>query len=136
MGTYEQMGVEAGAMVDALLADAKAAEGPAPLELDRFWRDQETAAADPFGNHIPQCALGAILTWECVFDELGVAAAKPPVHDDCQLLALQFCSDARSHRVRGHASLLPELVDRDVGVKVGQIQQLPSALRELGQLGL
>lgn len=47
-------------------------EGLAPVDLDRFYADQEVAAADPFGEDIPQCPLGIGMNGRCVFDELGV----------------------------------------------------------------
>ncbi len=59
-------------LVDELLAETRAAEGLAPVDLGQFWRDQAVARANPFGAEIPQCSFGAILNWECVFDELGV----------------------------------------------------------------
>ena len=72
MGAYETASAEHRKMVDDLLAETKANHGLAPLDLERFWQDQEIAAKDPFGAHIPQVPLGAICNWECVFDELGV----------------------------------------------------------------
>ncbi|MFW6039022.1 MAG: uroporphyrinogen decarboxylase family protein [bacterium] len=43
----------------------------APVDLDRFYTDQEASAADPFGADIPQCPLGIWMNSECVYDELG-----------------------------------------------------------------
>lgn len=57
-----------------LVRDAHANGGLAPVDLERFWADQEIAGADPFGRNIPQCPLGIHMHGECVFDELGVAA--------------------------------------------------------------
>jgi len=72
MSAYDELDRERQQLVDDLLHDTRANGGLAPLDLPKFWRDQEIAAADPFGKTIPQCAFGAVLTWECVFDELGV----------------------------------------------------------------
>lgn len=72
MGAYDELDRERQQLVDDLLRDTRANGGLAPLDLPQFWRDREIAAADPFGEGIPQCAFGAVLTWECVFDELGV----------------------------------------------------------------
>ncbi len=47
-------------------------DGLAPVDLDRFWEDQEIAGADPFGDDIPQCPMGIWMNGRCVFDELGV----------------------------------------------------------------
>ncbi|TVR56632.1 MAG: hypothetical protein EA426_13260 [Spirochaetaceae bacterium] len=71
-GAYAETGAEHKIMIDRLLDDTRAAGGLAPVDLDAFWRDNDIARADPFGSSIPQCAFSAILTWECIFDELGV----------------------------------------------------------------
>ena len=71
-GAYEQADAETRRKVDRLLEDTRRAGGLAPVNLDRFWKDNATASADPFGADIPQCAFGALCTWECVFDELGL----------------------------------------------------------------
>ncbi|MBD3242941.1 MAG: hypothetical protein GF331_20280 [Chitinivibrionales bacterium] len=56
-----------------LVAQAHRADGLAPLDIERFHHDQAIAAANPFGEHIPQVALGIPMNWECVFDELNVS---------------------------------------------------------------
>lgn len=58
--------------VSALLDDMRKNGGLAPLDIEAFWRKQREAMAAPFGDKIEQCPFGATLTWECVFDELGV----------------------------------------------------------------
>lgn len=55
-----------------LVAEMRARDGLAPVDLDRFWAENEAACLDPFGSDIPQAAFGAVLTGECVYDELGV----------------------------------------------------------------
>ncbi len=61
------------ALAESLVKEAHANDGLAPLELDRFWADQKTAGADPFGADIPQVPIGGcMVTWECVFEELGL----------------------------------------------------------------
>lgn len=72
MGAYELATADVRKSVDQLLDDTAANGGLAPVDLERFWVDQERANKDPFGATIPQVALGAICNWECVFDELGV----------------------------------------------------------------
>ena len=72
MGAYEQLSTENRGKVDSLLAETAAAGGLAPVDVERFWADQEAAKADPFGQGIPQPPLGAICNWECAFDELGI----------------------------------------------------------------
>ena len=58
--------------VDSLLAETRAHGGLAPVDLDRFWADQERSRANPFGRDIPQLALGMLMSGECVYDELGI----------------------------------------------------------------
>jgi len=61
------------ALAESLVKEAHAHDGLAPIDLDRFWADQKTAAADPFGADIPQVPIGGcMVTWECVFVELDV----------------------------------------------------------------
>jgi len=55
-----------------LVAATKANDGLAPVDVERFWADQAIARKDPFGADIPQVPLGIGMSWECVFDELGI----------------------------------------------------------------
>jgi uroporphyrinogen decarboxylase len=57
---------------DALLRETQAHDGLAPVDLERFWADQAEATRDPFSAVCPQLPLGVMMSWECVFDELGV----------------------------------------------------------------
>lgn len=50
----------------------RANDGLAPVDIEQFWADQAIARADPFGPDIPQCPLGMMMHWECIFDELGI----------------------------------------------------------------
>lgn len=59
--------------VQSLMKETRANGGLAPVDLEKFWADNEIACKDPFGKNIPQVAFGASTTSECVFDELGVA---------------------------------------------------------------
>jgi len=59
-------------MAESLVEETHRNGGLAPVDVERFWADQEAASRDPFGADIPQVPLGAILTGECVYDELGV----------------------------------------------------------------
>ena len=72
MGAYEQLPADDRKKVDSLLAETRANDGLAPVDLEQFWADQEIAKADPFGRDIPQVPLGAICNWECAFAELGI----------------------------------------------------------------
>ncbi|MFW5996481.1 MAG: uroporphyrinogen decarboxylase family protein [Lentisphaeria bacterium] len=55
-----------------LVKEAHQNNGLAPLDIDRFYRDQAIARKDPFGKDIPQVPLGIWMSGECVFDELGL----------------------------------------------------------------
>ena len=55
-----------------LVREARSRGGLAPVDLERFWADQEAARKNPFGGEIPQVPLGIGMSWECVFDELGI----------------------------------------------------------------
>ena len=57
---------------ESLVAEMRSNDGLAPVDLERFWADQEIAAAEPFGEDIPQVPIGELTTSECVFDELGI----------------------------------------------------------------
>lgn len=56
---------------EKLVAKAQARGGLAPLDLERFWADEERAGKDPWAADCPQVALGIRMSNECVFDELG-----------------------------------------------------------------
>ena len=55
-----------------LVARTRAAGGLAPVNLERFWADQDRALANPFGADIPQVPLGVLMSRECVFAELDI----------------------------------------------------------------
>lgn len=63
---------EHAAIARSLVAEAHADGGLAPVDMERFWADQEAAAKDPFGASIPQVPIGTLVTGECVYDELGM----------------------------------------------------------------
>jgi hypothetical protein len=65
-----------------LAAEARANGGLAPMDLGAFWHDNERAREDPFGKDIPQVPFGAQCTWECVFEELGIAQDQKRYLDD------------------------------------------------------
>jgi uroporphyrinogen decarboxylase len=57
-----------------LVSEAKKHGGLAPIDLNRFWSDQDEASSSPFSDKIRQVPLGVFGSWETVFDELGVEA--------------------------------------------------------------
>ena len=96
-------------MAEELLRATRANDGLAPVDLERFWADQAVAAADPFGAHIPQVALGiATMSGECVYGELGVAEDyRRYAHDEPWRLDLHRAYNDRAERIVGRR-LLPE----------------------------
>lgn len=69
--TLDVSATEHARMARELVREMRANGGLAPLDVERFWADQEISRKDPFGAHIPQVALGIMMSHECVFDELG-----------------------------------------------------------------
>jgi hypothetical protein len=61
-------------------------DGLAPLNIERFWSDQEIASKDPFGSDIPQCPMGINMNGRCVFDE-------PPVYRQSRENSRQTASE-------------------------------------------
>jgi len=59
-------------LAEDLVAETHDRGGLAPVDVDRFYEDQEAAGKDPFGANIPQCALGVWMSGECVYAELGL----------------------------------------------------------------
>ena len=66
----------------ALVAEAHACGGLAPVDLARFWADDRQAQADPFAANGPQVALGVWMSPECLFAELGIAEDWPRFYHD------------------------------------------------------
>jgi uroporphyrinogen decarboxylase len=90
------------AMARELLDAARANDGLAPVDLERFWVDQERVLADPFGTDIPQVPLGAVLTDECVYAELGIDEDFWRYqHDDAWRLELNHEYNNRAERIVG-----------------------------------
>ena len=78
----------------------------APVDLDRFWADQEVAISDPFGKNIPQCPLGIMMSGECVYDELGIEEDFWRYeHDEEWRLALNRAYNDRAERIVGRRLL-------------------------------
>ncbi|HOK04608.1 MAG TPA: uroporphyrinogen decarboxylase family protein [Victivallales bacterium] len=55
-----------------LLEQTKKNNGLAPLDIEKFWQDQEDAQKNPFSEKINQVPLGIFYSWEPIFDELGI----------------------------------------------------------------
>ena len=86
----------------------------APVDLDRFWADQEAAIADPFGD-IPQVALGIRMNDLCMFDELGVEEDIWRLnHDDELRLRMRQAYNERAEWIVGRRLLGETLPRRDL----------------------
>ncbi len=59
-------------LAESLVEEAKRNGGLAPVDLAKFWADQELAHANPWGPDIPQAPLGMLMSHECLFAELGI----------------------------------------------------------------
>lgn len=99
------------AMARGLVEEMRRNGGLAPVDLDQFWADQAIAAADPFGQGIPQVPLGIGMHTECVFDELGVPMdLLRHEQDEAWRLGLHRAYNDRAERIVGRR-LLPETPD-------------------------
>lgn len=93
----------------ALVAAARAHGGLAPLDLKRFWEDEEIARRDPFGD-IPQVPLAIRMSGECVYAELGIEEDYWRYeHDPEWRVALNKAYNDRAEQIVGRR-LLPETV--------------------------
>ena len=102
-------------MTESLVAEMRANDGLAPVDLDRFWADQETAMADPFGADIPQVPLGAILTGECPYDELGIEEDYWRYDNDPEWhVELNKAYNDKAERIVGRRLLREDLPDPDL----------------------
>jgi uroporphyrinogen decarboxylase len=85
---------------------ARAHDGLAPVDVERFWADDALSRKDPFGKDIPQVPFGAACTWECVFDELGLAQDQRRYLEDPEWqLSLNRAYNDRAERIVGRRIL-------------------------------
>jgi uroporphyrinogen decarboxylase len=94
-----------------LVAQMRAADGLAPVNLEQFWADQTRAIADPFGADIPQVPLGIRMGRECVFDELNIPETPENwhrlIHDPAWYTDVARRYNDRAEKIVGRR-LLPE----------------------------
>lgn len=92
-------------MAQELVAEMHRNNGLAPVDLDQFWADQNAGIGNPFGD-IPQVPLGAILTDECVYAELGIEEDYwRYAHDDEWRLSLNKAYNDLAERIVGRRIL-------------------------------
>jgi uroporphyrinogen decarboxylase len=86
--------------------------GLAPLDMERFWADQETAGKDPWSKSIPQCPLGIMMSEECVYDELGIAEDYWRYdHDEAWRLSLNKAYNDKAQQIVGRRLLNERVSD-------------------------
>jgi uroporphyrinogen decarboxylase len=96
------------AVGEKLVRAAQANGGLAPLDLDRFYADQERAVRDPWAADCPQVPLGIGMPRECLFAELGLAEDIPRLQRDADYAAgLARRYNDRAEAIVGRR-LLPE----------------------------
>lgn len=81
------------ALAEKLVGKAQANGGLAPLDLGRFWDDQDVACQDSWSSACPQVPLGVLMSQECVFAELGLEEDWYRLYHDagyCQGLVRQY----------------------------------------------
>lgn len=89
-------------MAAELVAETRANDGLAPVDLERFYTDQDVAIKEPFGGDIPQCPLGIWMSGECVYDELGIEEDFWRYsHDNAWRLELNKAYNDRSEEILG-----------------------------------
>ena len=89
-------------------------DGMIPLDVERFWADDQRANADPFAADCPQVALGLGTNMrECVFDELGISEDWHRWHhDDDWQVTLNRAYNDRAERIVGRRILHEAPADR------------------------
>lgn len=80
--------------------------GLAPVDLDRFWEDDQKALADPWSGSCPQVPLGIRMGAECAFHEFGVKEEWYKLrHDDAYLLPLSRRYNDAAEKIVGRRLL-------------------------------
>jgi len=92
-------------LAERIVRRAHRAGGLAPLDLDRFWADQDKALADPWAADCPQLPLGMRMSVEAIFAELGIPEDWHRLHHDPQW---------RSERSRDYNDVSERIVGRRV----------------------
>ena len=101
-------------LAETIAAEKNANNGLAPVDLEQFWSDQETAMSDPFADDCPQLPLGVLMNNECVFTELN----EPEdwyrlIHDDDYRISLEKHYNDASERIVGRRLLSEHALDPD-----------------------
>ncbi|MFC1600935.1 uroporphyrinogen decarboxylase family protein [Candidatus Sumerlaeota bacterium] len=103
--TQEQL-----AQAQALVERCHARGGLAPVDIERFWEDEQAAAADPWSKNCPQAPMGIGMPADCVFAELGVAEDWHRLqHDNEYRVALARRYNDEAERIVGRRLLHEQL---------------------------
>jgi len=92
--------------------------GLAPVDIEQFWRDQDEAAADPFGAHIKQVPFDFV-SGECVYDELGIP-------EDYRLLSFPEHAQWRYDTFRRYNDKAEKIVGRRLLPEIDPATQDPT----------
>jgi len=110
-----------------LVREMKKRDGLAPVDLDRFWADQEAACKDPFGPNIPQCPLGMLMSGECVYAELGIEEDFWRYdHDEEWRLGLNRAYNDKAEKIVGRRLLSERPSDPSTSLGAGPAQRYPA----------
>jgi len=105
-----------------LVARTHAAGGLAPVNLEKFWADQQRAVADPFGADIPQVPIGVLMGRECVFDELGIPETPENwhklIHDAAWYAEISRAYNDKAERIVGRRLLSETMLPPQPKVKM------------------
>lgn len=58
---------------EQIIAEMREHDGLVPVDIERFWAEDELAKRDPFSPDCPQVPCGVMMSGEAVWDELGIA---------------------------------------------------------------
>ncbi len=112
-------------LAEQVVRTAHANNGLAPLDLERFWADQDKARQDPWTSNCPQLPLwpwGGMMSAECIFDELGIEEDWYKLaHDPAWALEMKKRYNDIAERIVGrrllHEGELPDPQKQWPGVK-------------------
>ncbi|HCE44657.1 MAG TPA: hypothetical protein DET40_14030 [Lentisphaeria bacterium] len=89
-----------------LVKEAHKNGGLAPVDVERFWKDQDESAKDPFSKSIKQVPLAIFHSNETVFDELGIPEDMWRLgHDDDWRLSLNKAYNDKAEKIIGRRTL-------------------------------
>ncbi len=106
-----------------LVKEAHKNDGLAPLDVQKFWADQDEAIKTPFAKSIKQVPLGVFHSNEVVFDELGIPEDMWKLETDEQWkLSVNKAFNDKAEKIVGRRLLnekpRPPEEDRYPGVKM------------------